>query len=101
VASVDDLNVVSGGKLVCATCGRKFSEELVHEIFAGTDSGKHLITSSRWMTIWLTDLLIQAGLAKENIVWSATSGDDEIDIMTDELGLRIFFGLQGQGIWVG
>jgi hypothetical protein len=101
VTNVEDLNVVSGGKLVCATCGRKFGEELVHEIFAGTDSSKQLVTSSRWMTIWLTDLLIQAGLAKEKIVWSATAGDDEIDIMTDELGLRILFELKDREFGLG
>jgi hypothetical protein len=97
VASVDDLNE----KLVCATCGRKFSEELAQEIFAGTDKGKQLVTSSRWMTIWLTDLLIQAGLSKEAITWSATAGEDEIDIMTDELGLRIFFELKDREFGLG
>ncbi len=101
VASTEDLNEVSGGKLVCATCGRKFSEEMLHEIFAGTDRGKHLITASRWMMIWLTDLLVQAGLTREAISWSATSGDDEIDIMTDELGLRIMFELKDREFGLG
>jgi hypothetical protein len=101
VANVEDLNEGSGGRLVCATCGRKFSEELVHEILAGTDHGKQLITSSRWMMIWLTDQLVQAGLSKEEIAWSATAGDDEIDIMTDELGLRILFELKDREFGLG
>jgi hypothetical protein len=101
VTNIEDLKEVSGGKLVCATCGRKFSEELVHEILAGTERGKQLVTSSRWMTIWLTDLLVQAGLSKEAIAWSATAGDDEIDIMTDELGLRILFELKDREFGLG
>ncbi len=101
VTNVDDLNAASGGKLVCPMCGRKFSDELVHEIFAVTDASKQLVTSSRWMTIWLTDLLVQAGLTKENISWSATTGDDEIDLMTDELGLRIFFELKDREFGLG
>lgn len=101
VATMGDLTVASGGKLVCATCGRKFSDELVHEIFASTDEGRQLITSSRWMTIWLTDLLIQAGLSKEEIAWSVTAGEDEIDIMTDELGLRIIFELKDREFGLG
>jgi hypothetical protein len=101
VASVEDLNEVSGGKLVCATCGRKFSDELFHEIFAGTETGKQLVTSSRWMTIWLTDLLVLAGIARGAILWGATAGEDEIDIMTDALGLRIFFELKDREFGLG
>lgn len=101
VATIDDLNESAAGKLVCATCGRKFSEELAHEIFAEADLGKQLITSSRWMMIWLTELLVQAGLSKDEIAWSATAGDDEIDIMTDELGLRILFELKDREFGLG
>lgn len=101
VQSMKDLNEESGGKLVCPTCSRKFSEELVHEILAPTESGKRLVTSSRWMTIWITDLLVQAGLTKDVITWSATSGEDEIDIMTDELGLRILFELKDREFGLG
>jgi hypothetical protein len=101
VTNIEDLNEVSGGKLVCPTCGRRFSEELVHEIFAGTEISKQLVTSSRWMTIWLTDLLVQAGLNKEAIAWSATAGDDEVDLMTDELGLRILFELKDREFGLG
>lgn len=101
VANADDLKEIVSGKFVCTTCGRKFSDETVLEIFAQTPFGKQLVSSSRWMTIWITDLLIQAGLSKETIAWSATSGDDEIDIMTDELGLRIFFELKDREFGLG
>jgi hypothetical protein len=101
VENLADLGTVSGGKLTCATCGRKFSEEIVLEIYAGTDAGKRLMTSSRWMTVWLTDLLIQAGVARETIEWSATAGEDEIDIMTDALGLRLFFELKDREFGLG
>ena len=101
VASADDLKEMVGGRFVCTTCGRKFSEETVFEIFAETSFGKQLVTSSRWMTIWITDLLVQAGLSKNAVAWSATSGEDEIDIMTDELGLRIFFELKDREFGLG
>lgn len=101
IVDIKYLTEDSGSKLTCATCGRKFNEELVHEIFAVTDMGKQLIAGSRWMTIWLTDMLVQAGLAKEEIAWSATAGDDEIDIMTDELGLRILFELKDREFGLG
>ena len=94
VGSIADLAEGAGTRLTCPTCGRKFSDEVVQEIFAGTEVGKQLVTSSHWMTIWVTELLIKAGVEKEAIGWSATAGEDEIDIVTDTLGLRIFFELK-------
>lgn len=41
------------------------------------------------------------GILKENIGWNAVAGEDEIDIVTDALGSRIFFELKDREFGLG
>lgn len=89
------------GAARCTICGRPFSQELVEEIFALSQGGADLIAKSHWMTVWVTHLLIGAGIRPETILWNATSGDDEIDIIVDMYGARVFFELKDRDFGVG
>ena len=96
-----ELDAGAGGAFVCSICGRLFKDELVQEIFAVTNFGKSLLSGSRWMTIWITDLLIGAGIARDEIAWNAVAAEDELDIMTDALGPRVFFELKDREFGLG
>jgi hypothetical protein len=96
-----ELEAGIGLTFVCSICGRAFKDELAQEIFALTDHGRRLLNGSRWMTIWVTELLVSSGIAREQIAWNAVAGEDELDIMTDALGPRVFFELKDREFGLG
>jgi hypothetical protein len=96
-----EIDTGRAGTFTCTICGRPFRDELVQDIFALTDLGKRLMTGSRWMTIWVTELLVEAGIPKDQIAWNAVAGEDELDIMTDALGSRVFFELKDRQFGLG
>ena len=92
----------SGGSLNCAVCGRLLKDELIEEIYALSENGRKLITGSRWMSIWVTEILLSScGLEKDKILWNVVVGGDELDIMTDALGPRVFFELKDREFGLG
>jgi hypothetical protein len=91
----------SGSTFRCTICGRAFRDELIQEIYALTEFGKRLLAGSRWMTIWTTELLVSAGIARDQIAWNALAGEDELDIMTDAVGPRAFFELKDREFGLG
>jgi hypothetical protein len=95
------IDVPPGSDLRCTTCGRAFKDELVQEIYALTEEGRDLMNGSRWMTIWLTDLLISAGIERGNIAVNAVSGDDELDIIASVLNDKVFFELKDRDFGLG
>ena len=99
----DRVEIDTGGasRFLCTICGRAFKDELVQEIHAPTDFGKRLLSGSRWMTIWVTELLIGSGIARDHIAWNAVAAEDELDIMTDALGPRAFFELKDRDFGLG
>ena len=90
-----------GSQFLCTTCGRSFKEELIQEIFALTDDGKLLLDGSKWMTIWITKLLLSSGIPSDKIKWNAAAGEDELDIVVDVMGLRVFFELKDREFGLG
>jgi len=96
-----ELDDPAGGKFTCTVCGRTLKDETVQDILALTDFGRELLTSSRWMTVWVTDMLLRAGLSRNDIGWNPTAGPDELDIMTDAFGLRVFFELKDREFGLG
>lgn len=101
IAEKNRLETESGIDLHCTTCGRKFSEELIQEIFALTEDARALIAGNHWMTIWITDMLLNAGITKDNIKWNAAVGEDEMDLIVDVLGIRVFFELKDREFGLG
>jgi hypothetical protein len=97
----DRERLTAAGAMKCTICGRPFAEELVQEIYAITDAGTKLLNGSHWMTIWVTELLRNAGLGLERIEWSSTGAEDEIDIVANICGRKIFFELKDREFGVG
>ncbi|WP_157642538.1 hypothetical protein [Burkholderia ubonensis] len=104
IALVDDeieFRDGTAGAMRCASCNRPFKDEKIETIFTISSYGKGLTDKSRWMSIYVTELLTDFGLEKEFIKWNATVGGDEIDIIADVFGRAIFFELKdrefGQG----
>lgn len=97
----DQLDAGVGDIFHCATCGRLFREEIVEQIYVLSEFGRKLLSGSRWMMIWITELLRRFGLVAEQIRWSGSAGDDEIDIMTDLQGTKVFFELKDRDFDLG
>ena len=96
--SLDDS---AGSQLRCATCRRKYKDELIEEIYSLTEEAKGLIGGSHWMTIWVTSLLRAAGTPMERIKWNAAAGNDELDIIAEVQGMNVFFELKDREFGLG
>jgi hypothetical protein len=65
----------------CFECGRKYSEELIKAGYKLTEFGAKLIQSNHWMTIFVSNELINQGIPKDSILWNIALGGDEIDLL--------------------
>jgi hypothetical protein len=101
VPTPEELKVGSGSGLTCAVCGRPLKDEVIQEIYALSETGRALLSSSRWMTIWVTEILTAAGVSKDSIAWNAVASGDELDILTEALGPRVFFELKDREFGLG
>jgi hypothetical protein len=86
VASQEELAASAVAQLPCATCSRKFQDELVSEGHSVSPLGKKMLDGSQWMTIWVTRRIVEAGVPLESIVWNIEESGDEVDIMIDLMG---------------
>lgn len=85
----------------CPICGRPFSDELIQEIYALTDHGRIMLNGSHWMTVWVTSILVESGIPLDEILWGATAGEDEIDIIAKMGNQSIFFELKDRTFGLG
>jgi len=85
----------------CSHCGRPFTEEHIQTIFSLTEKGKDLLKGSRWMSIWVTEILIKSGVRKDNIKWNIESSGDEIDIIVEDFDVRIILELKDREFGLG
>lgn len=104
ICSIPDrarLEETIGSELTCTGCGRAFTDELIQDIYALTPEARALLNGSQWMTIWVTECLVNSGVPPEAIKWSASAGDDELDIIADIYGLKVFFELKDRQFGLG
>lgn len=86
---VDDPELVqagSGGDLQCATCGRRFADELMIPGYGIATLGTTLIRGSHWMTVWVTAQLLVLGAEQSAVLWNLEESSEEIDIVLEFLG---------------
>ena len=76
-------------------------DELIQDIYALTPSARSLLEGSHWMTLWVTSLLVNSGVQGERIKWNAAAGDDELDIVAEIHGLKVFFELRDREFGLG
>lgn len=86
---------------VCPTCGRAINAELVKEILAVTDLGKRLLDGSRWMSIWITELLVDEGIQRSDIRWGTSRDGEELDLMVEPFNIKTFFELKDREFGLG
>ncbi len=59
-----------------------------------TDLAKTMIKSSHWMTVWLTQQLMQQGIPEKDVIWGLTEDGEEVDLVVLMLEKVIFFELK-------
>jgi hypothetical protein len=101
VPSKEHLAKESLSSLRCSVCNRLFSEENMQVIYTLTEEGKKLLRGSRWMSIWVTELLKKAGVKKEYIKWGLEANGEELDILVEDFDTRIFFELKDREFGLG
>lgn len=101
VPSKNDLTKDPMPSLRCSVCGRSFPQENLQVIYALTERGKKLVDHSLWMSIWVTELLKENGVRKEAIRWGLEVSGEELDIMVEDFGSRIFFELKDREFGLG
>jgi hypothetical protein len=103
ICSIPDKSELNehGTDFKCSLCGRAFKDEQIQDIYALTDDGKSLVAGSHWMTIWVTKLLIDAGVPQDGITWNGAAGEDEIDIIADVNGHKLFLELKDREFGLG
>jgi hypothetical protein len=101
VPSKDDLSKDSMSSLRCSVCGRSFPQENLQVIYTLTERGKKLVDHSLWMSIWTTELLKENGVRKDTIKWGLEASGEELDVMIEDFGSRIFFELKDREFGLG
>lgn len=101
VPSKDYLTKEPTASLRCSICGRSFSEENLQLIYTLTERSRKLLDGSLWMSIWVTELLMKAGVEKGCIKWGLEASGEEIDIMVEDFGSRLFFELKDREFGLG
>lgn len=104
ICTVNDASYLessSGAGMSCPTCGRALKDELIQEIFSLTSASRELLSSSHWMTIWLTEVLQDAGLDSGQIGWNPETEDEELDVVANILGERMVFELKDREFGLG
>lgn len=101
LSSRDQLMKESTSSIRCTTCGRAFPEENVKEIFTITEKGRNLVHGSRWMSIWITELLAKNGIKKDTIRWQLEGNGDELDVLVQDFNSRVFLELKDREFGIG
>ncbi len=87
--------------LRCNVCQRAFADEKLEPIYSLTVLGKRLLNKSLWMSIWLTELLLKLGINAGSIKWGAEANGEELDIVLEDFGSRVFFELKDREFGLG
>ncbi|QEC49270.1 hypothetical protein FSW04_17920 [Baekduia soli] len=63
------------------SCNRRFADELLKEGYSVSPLGRSLIEKSHWMTVFVTERLVSAGVPADSIFWNMTEAGEEVDIV--------------------
>jgi hypothetical protein len=85
---LDDPNLLKEavGALTCPSCGARFRDEALSEGYSLSELGHKLLLNSRWMTVWITEMLVGLGVQVEFVLWNVSEHGDEVDIIVEFLG---------------
>lgn len=82
----------------CSICGRALLGENIQVIYTLSETAKKLATGSLWMSIWITELLKKSGVKEDTIRWGLEANGEELDIMVEDFGSRIFWSLKTENL---
>ncbi|MCF8145336.1 MAG: hypothetical protein K9N21_15575 [Deltaproteobacteria bacterium] len=86
LAQKEQLQNPTIGDLKCATCGKAYRDENLSEGYSVSSLGRRLCASSHWMTVFVTDELLKAGVPQNSILWNLSEGGEEVDILVEFMG---------------
>jgi hypothetical protein len=89
------------GKLQCAHCSRLYCDELLVNRYILSDLGASLLQNSKWMTIWISEILRSSGIDLSSMRWGAEGGEDEVDIVLHLFNKIIAFELKDRDFGLG
>lgn len=83
LASPDGLKQLDEQGVVCASCGRRLSEERLERLLSPTELAKSLLDHSRWMAAILLDSLHSLGVSSDRVLLEFREGNEEVDAFVD------------------
>lgn len=98
---LEQLKLLEVGSLLCGACGSEFRNENVNEGYSLTDLGRKLIRQSHWMTVWITEILAQAGIPESNILWNLAETGEEVDLLVEFMNQLWIFELKDREFGAG
>ena len=85
LASREQLESPEVRSLVCPSCNASFSDERIVTGYSLSDLGRSLSQRSHWMTIWITNLLVDLGVNLDSVVWNISDSGEEVDMLVEYL----------------
>lgn len=87
--------------LLCPSCGASFGQERLVEGYSLSNLGRKMCRQSHWMTVWVTHLLSNFGVATDSILWNISEGGEEVDLLMEFLGELWIFELKDREFGAG
>jgi hypothetical protein len=94
LATKEQLEKADIQQLVCPYCGARFGEEAISEIYHISELGKKILAGSHWMTVLVTNKLVQLGAPTEGILWNVSESGEEVDVIMEFMGRLFIFELK-------
>jgi hypothetical protein len=92
----DEATSPASSGLRCPVCGREFGQEQTDEVIHVSDVCAGLMSSPRWLALWVFELMTRAGVPRERIHWQ----QKEQILMADVGGRRLVFLLSDAAVTV-
>jgi hypothetical protein len=89
------------GGLICASCGRPYSQELLSPGYSVSELGQRSIRGSHWLTVWITSRLVELDIPTESILWNLEFESEEVDLIVGFLGGLWIFELKDRDFAAG
>lgn len=104
IASVESKEEITGENVIrlsCPHCSRKFSEETIKESFVLSELGRKMNDGSHWMTVLITNTLLESGIPEKSIIWNLTEDSEEVDCVVQFLDKTWIFELKDRNFESG
>lgn len=101
VQSKEEITGPGSNGLHCPHCSRSFIEESINESFILSELGRKMNEGSHWMTVLLTDTLLESGVPEKSIIWNITQDSEEVDCVVEFFGKVWIFELKDRNFESG